>query len=124
MNEPASPSSWSVEPGQWQGARSYQEDDYGYELVEFGTAGETPAMLMVLADGMGGEAGGATASRCVVEAFMHRVREAEVDTETWLEACLDAANRKFGPGWMPIPAWKAWAAQWSQQSMTGRACLG
>ena len=92
MNEPASPSSWSVEPGQWQGARSYQEDDYGYEQVEFGTAGETPAMLMVLADGMGGEAGGAIASRCVVEAFMHRIRETKVDTETWLDACLDAAN--------------------------------
>ena len=92
MNEPASRSAWSVEPGQWQGARSYQEDHYGYEQVEFGTAGETPAVLMVLADGMGGEAGGSIASRCVVEAFMHRVRETEVDTETWLDACLDAAN--------------------------------
>ena len=93
MNASASRSAWSVEPGQWQGARSYQEDDYGFGLVELGTDGETPAMLMVLADGMGGEAGGATASRCVVEAFMHRIREPEGGTETWLDACLDAANR-------------------------------
>ena len=93
VNEPVSRSAWSVEPGQWQGARSYQEDDYGYEQVALGTAGETPAVFMVLADGMGGEAGGATASRCVVEAFMHRIREPEGGTETWLDACLDSANR-------------------------------
>ena len=92
IKAPASRSAWSIEPGQWQGARSYQEDDYGYGPVELGTDGATPAMLMVLADGMGGEAGGATASRCVVEAFMRRIREPEGGTETWLDACLDAAN--------------------------------
>ena len=95
MSEPGPRPVWSVVPGQWQGARSYQEDDYGYDQVEFGIAGKTPAVLMVLADGMGGEAGGATASRCVVDAFLRRVREPVGGTEAWLDACLDAANREI-----------------------------
>ena len=94
VHQPASRAAWSVEPGQWQGARSYQEDDYEYGPVELGTAGEAPAMLMVLADGMGGEAGGATASRCVVEAFMHGIRTSEGEPEARLDACLDEANRE------------------------------
>ena len=94
VTEPASRSKWAVEPGQWQGARSYQEDDYGYEEVELGAAGEAPAMLLVLADGMGGEAGGATASRCVVEAFMHGIRESVGEPEARLDECLDEANRE------------------------------
>ena len=93
MNEPALRSTWPIEPGQWRGARPYQEDDYGYVEVEIGAAGGPPAVLMVLADGMGGEVGGATASRCVVEAFMRRIREVEGETERRLDACLDAANR-------------------------------
>ena len=93
MNEVTSRSAWSVEPGQWRGARSYQEDDYGHVEGEFGAEGEAPAVLMVLADGMGGEVGGANASRCVVEAFLRRIEEVEGATETRLEECLDAANR-------------------------------
>lgn len=94
VHQPASRPAWSVEPGQWQGARSYQEDDYEYGPVELGTAGEAPAVLMVLADGMGGEAGGATASRCVVEAFMHGIRTSEGEPEARLDECLDEANRE------------------------------
>lgn len=93
MNEEMSRSSWSVAPSQWRGTRSYQEDDYGYVEGEFGSGRETPAVLMVLADGMGGEVGGAKASRCVVEAFLRRIKEVGGTTETRLDECLDAANR-------------------------------
>ena len=94
MNPPESRYTWSIEPGQWRGARPYQEDDYGYVEGEFGADGVTPAVLMVLADGMGGEVGGANASRCVVEAFLRRIGEVEGTPKTRLEECLDTANRE------------------------------
>ena len=92
MSDLVPPGVWSVAYRQWQGARAYQEDDF--EIVEeaFGAGSATAAVLMVLADGMGGEAGGALASRCVVEAFVHRFGQLPGTTATRLNACLDLAS--------------------------------
>ena len=73
----------------WQGARPYQEDNYG--ILNFDIAGQAPALLMVLADGMGGAAGGATASRTVVEAFTAHFPHFDGTVDDRLRQCLDAA---------------------------------
>ena len=61
---------WPLAHRQWQGGRRYQEDDSGALDVEAVEPGDLPALLMVLADGMGGAAGGATASDTVVRTFI------------------------------------------------------
>ena len=68
---PGSPVStrWPLAGRQWQGARPYQEDAFGVLEVDRAGRGEATALLMILADGMGGAAGGATASLIAVEVF-------------------------------------------------------
>lgn len=94
MTDPAAPSGWPVACRQWQGARSYQEDDYDFRVLadEPGGEGGAPALLMVLADGMGGEVGGATASHSVVQAFIRHFPETRGAIGARLNECLDAAN--------------------------------
>ena len=91
---PAAVSRWPVACRQWQGARPYQEDDYDLRLLadEPGGEGGAPALLMVLADGMGGEVGGATASHGVVQAFIHHFPQTRGAIGARLNECLDAAN--------------------------------
>ena len=91
---PAAVRRWPVACRQWQGARPYQEDDYDLRLLadEPGGEGGAPALLMVLADGMGGEVGGATASHGVVQAFIHHFPQTRGAVGARLNECLDAAN--------------------------------
>lgn len=93
MSEPAPGGAWSVAFRQWRGERPYQEDDFGIVGGTFGGDETPPELLMVLADGMGGEVGGARASRSVVRAFLGRFGEVEGPTAARLNECLYEANR-------------------------------
>ena len=81
---------WKPACRQWQGARAYQEDSFG--TLELGPA----ALLTVLADGMGGHAGGAEASRIAVDAFLRGFPGARGTVEARLRDCLAAAVSELG----------------------------
>lgn len=92
---PAKPSAsgrWPLASRQWQGARPYQEDSFATLEVDMAGRGAADALLMVLADGMGGAAGGATASRTAVEAFVRGFPTSNGTAGARFRECLDAAT--------------------------------
>jgi len=78
---------WRGEGGQHQGARPYQEDSWALRTLGDGS------LLAVVADGMGGHAGGATASKLAVEAFVHALEQGG-----GLADGLQEANEAVGKG--------------------------
>lgn len=61
------PAGWRGEGGQHQGARAYQEDSWALRRLGDGT------LLAIVADGMGGHAGGAVASKVVADSFVKAI---------------------------------------------------
>jgi serine/threonine protein phosphatase PrpC len=84
---------WRGDGGQHQGARPYQEDSWALQPLIDGS------LLAVLADGMGGHVGGATASKLVVDAFV-----AAVTAGRSLADGLKEANAAVGKGVVGKPA--------------------
>ena len=75
------------------GKREYQEDDYGLlDGRDLGIDGSEHSMLLV-ADGMGGHVGGATASGLLSKTFVEAYPQASGPIVDRLRACLEAANK-------------------------------
>jgi serine/threonine protein phosphatase PrpC len=78
---------WRGEGGQDQGARSYQEDSWALRTLPNGS------LLAVISDGMGGHAGGAVASKLVVEAFV-KALEAGLSLSEGLRQANEAVRHR------------------------------
>ena len=78
---------------QTPGKREYQEDDYGLlDGRDLGLDGSEHTMLLV-ADGMGGHVGGATASGLLSKTFVEMYTQASGPIVDRLRECLKSANR-------------------------------
>lgn len=94
---------WSLTPlsrlagtlaaGQIQGDREYQEDSYGIFEVEAASPEKAGHALLVLADGMGGHAGGSRASQIVTQAFGEIYQETNGSVGERLRSSLDGTNQ-------------------------------
>ncbi|MEN8722539.1 MAG: protein phosphatase 2C domain-containing protein [Alphaproteobacteria bacterium] len=81
-----------VSADQMQGGRDYQEDDYKVSCISAPADETSGELLMVLADGMGGHAGGAEASDIAVRYFTDHFIGSDGAVNDRFMAALDAAN--------------------------------
>jgi serine/threonine protein phosphatase PrpC len=92
-----------VASAQIRGARDYQEDSLAVQRL----AGDTPVhaneLLLVLADGMGGHAGGEVASRLAVDCFCSAYRNDPKVLPEALRSSLHAANECIADAVLDAP---------------------
>src|SRR5580658_988007 len=79
---------------QIRGAREAQEDHYSFCPLSTQTDG-LDGVLLALADGMGGYAGGSLASRLVVEAFIEHFCRIRGDIPSRLLSSLRASEHRL-----------------------------
>lgn len=79
-----------------QGARSYQEDSFGFSSIDRGDV-EQHGFTAIVADGMGGLSGGAQVSGYVVSAMleMQKNRDPSVPVSIYLSRALCAVNNSI-----------------------------
>ena len=86
------------------GKREYQEDDYGLlDGRDLGLDGSEHTMLLV-ADGMGGHVGGATASGLLSKTFVEAYPQAAGPIVDRLRDCLEAGNKAIADAIAENPA--------------------
>lgn len=78
--------------GQLTGARELQEDALGLYSPVADSGPRAGEVLLVLADGMGGHAGGEVASRLITDSFSAAYRECAGSVRSALRTSLDLAN--------------------------------
>lgn len=85
----------AVATAQITGARDYQEDTVAVQVLAADAAAHAGELLLVLADGMGGHAGGEVASRLVVEQFCRAYAASPANIADALRSSLDSANERL-----------------------------
>jgi protein phosphatase len=86
------PAASVVASAQLTGAREQQEDALAVHAPVAGSGARAGEVLLVLADGMGGHAGGEVASRLVVERFCGAYAQSQLKITDALRSSLDLAN--------------------------------
>ena len=87
---------FEIAKGQIQGRRGYQEDRSQFKQIDksdLSIPSDQNAVLIVLADGMGGHKAGAQAAELAITSFMSTADKNQHDAPNYFMLALDAANR-------------------------------
>ena len=98
-------SPWHIGVFASYGERDYQEDDYG--IVNFTTADGQPALLLLVADGVGGEKGGEVASYLVKETLLKTIQNNSIVSHALpvtISQAFQLANKRIYEEALQVPS--------------------